>query len=117
MLHKHSKECEIKFLKICPVLLFIVAPGHQGDGPPADPRPSLYKSYLQLQAQQELFTIESENTVETLSSVHAFYDIEEIFGFGRRSQKLCTNCMLNLCKYDIYGIKLLSVKSYISHSI
>jgi hypothetical protein len=26
--------------------------------------------------------------------------------------KLCTNCILNLCDYDIHGIKLLSVKFY-----
>jgi hypothetical protein len=50
--------------------------------------------------------------VETLLSVHAFYDIEKIFDLGRRTQKLCTNCILNLCEYDIHGIKLLSVKFY-----
>jgi hypothetical protein len=47
--------------------------------------------------------------VETLLSVHAFYDIEKILDLGRRTQKLCTNCILDLCEYDVHGIKLLSV--------
>jgi hypothetical protein len=51
--------------------------------------------------------------VETLSSVHAFYDIERIFDLGRRTQNSVQSVyLLNLCEYDIHGIKLLSVKLY-----
>jgi hypothetical protein len=35
---------------------------------------------------QELFMKESEKFVETLMSVHAFYEIEKIIDLGRRTQ-------------------------------